>query len=390
MTTLIPSAADEPEETGEVALRKELPLRKLERDLERPLPKTRGVNYGCIAAAAAGDAPDPAAYVERFHGEQFDADVADHVPASRRGLVVLKDYGQRASAKLAALRKELRGMDRYEKVPSDASAWTGFERFRVAFLALLSLVLLAFSIQQLAQLLVTGGYTATLLEGLRYAFVPLVAVAGLEIVGQQLVVGEKAQRNYARLLAAVCIGAALIWAHGYTSLYGTTMNASQDVDLDSLLGIGDASAGAVRSSADTGLADGTFILLASVVAEVFGAALIWLVLFSEFEEHAPWRRSVSRAYRDTSAEIEALSLAASNAARLEGRYQGRVDLFEHGRRDLINEARKALHEAQGDRKRTTDMVRRLREEDAPSASPRPRFDRNRLNEPSHNGERHDD
>ena len=393
MTTLIASAADEPNEPGQVALSHELPLDKLEHDLKRPIPAVRGVNEQCIKAAAAGDVPNPESFVEESHRTQYDKDASGDLAATRRVLGLLVDYGSRASARVKALVIELKNLNRYEKVPSDARAWTGFERFRAVFLGVLSLTLLGASMQQLAQLLVSGGYTATLVEGLRFAFVPLVAVAALEIIGQKLIVGERTQRNYARVLAGVCVVAALVWSHGFISQYSGMLGEGSEVNLDLLLG--DPSAEAALPPIDGGgEGRGSSTLLASIIAEICGAALIWVVLFKEFDEHAPWRRCLSRDFKDASGELAALSQAQVAAALIEGAYQVRVNALENGREELVKQALTAFHRERGDRRhRTTDVIHRRTEDLSPPPSPpsSPRFDRNRLpDNSSTNGQHHED
>lgn len=374
-------------EKGGIALCNELPLAELEHDLEKPLPEVRGVNRECVAVAMAGDAPNPTSFVERVHGEQYDKDVAGALEEAERGYGVLRDFAARAHGKIEALRQELKSTDRHEHVPHEAKQWTGFERFRVVFLGVLSFVLLVASMQQLAQLLLLGGYTETLMEGLRFAFIPLTAVAGLEILGQKLLVGDKAQRNYCRALAGVLLSAVLLWAHLFTSEYGTSMSATSDIDLDALLDM--SGAGSSESEPASGGGAGPLMILAGVIAEIFGAALIWLSLARDFETHAPWRLTVKAIVRETEKEIEELSLVAANAARLEASYEGRVNKLRHGREVAVNNALTMFHRACGERDRKTRVAAELTERSTGnSKAGTAQVPKNRLSEPSSNGASH--
>ena len=262
-----------------VALSQELPLKQLKRDLKAPLPTVREVDRVAIEVAMKGDVPDPAAYVEEVHGERFDTDVAGPWQVAQKGLSVLQDYGARATLRLKKLNQFLRQTDTHMKVPADARKWTGFERFRTVFLIVLWLAVVGLSIQQLAQLLVVVAAVEFLIEGLRFAFVPLVVVAALEIAGHQLVTSDRGRTYYSRLLFGVSVCAGLCWVFGFTSEFGSGLGSKGNIDIEAVVSVDmDNSTQEPTEAAASNPKDRSpWVLFASVICEIFGAALIWIV-----------------------------------------------------------------------------------------------------------------
>lgn len=297
----------------------------LSEPLRRPDKPEPDLDRETIMAAALASR-DETVEITRHAGERFDSAgyAGSDLPVFARCAEVAGHWLTELRDSLRALQESAARTDRRTFLPGDGTPWELWDKFKVALLAAVSVVLLATGVFSVGQILMASGIPGfdDPVRATLFSFVPVAAAFGVKSVGS-LTSSDRGLRHYTLFVLVPGLALAAIWTALFVRDFGS-MGDSMTAILDELdSGFEEASSGSAGAT-----------LFIGILTEILLAGALWLEIERIIASHRGARSEPNPVYVAIEADIAARRERLADVERLTS------DLA--ARRDGIAKARSAF------------------------------------------------